>query len=98
MLRYNVDDVENLLEQWTQLKTCSKVNNFKFALECQRHKDTIDKLAHTLRQLVFDDANPASISKMCSEFEDLTSEYSKLITIEILKNGPILKSVPKSPP
>lgn len=98
MLQYNVDDVECLIEQWTQLKTCSKVNNFKFALECQRHKDTIDKLAHTLRQLVFDDADPTAISKMCSEFKDLTNEYSKLITIEILKNGPVFKSISKSSP
>lgn len=95
MSLYSVDDVEELIESWTQLKNCSKVNNFKFALDCQRQKDTIDKLAHSLRQLVFDDADPITISKMCSEFNSLINEYSKLITIEILKNGPVFKPVPK---
>lgn len=95
MLPYNDDSVDLLIDEWHQLKQCH-VSTFKSVFQCQRTIDQLSKEATALVALRFDGASNAELSVACNQFANNLAEYSKKITFEILKNGPILKSVPKS--
>ena len=91
------NSIRKNLDRWEALREAKPKAEWQDMFKLQRWQAELDMYALQLRQLTLFDDDKDSINKLNQKFGSKLDNYSKQVTLDILKHGSIYKPSAKSP-
>ena len=85
------------LERWNVLKHLRPKGGVSSCVDMHYLRENLDKLQKKIQNYpLLNTSTTPDLNTLTNQFNQKLDEYNKLVTVEILKNGPVHKPVSKS--
>jgi hypothetical protein len=87
----------NVLEKWTAIRDLRPQRGVTNSIDMLYLRERIDRMYSQIQSYpLLNNSETPSLERLTKQFTEEVIDYSKLVTVEILKNGQIHKPVSKS--